>query len=139
METWVYFYAIGVCFVVHLGNLMRPAFDKNNMVPDPITYRSQYVVTDYKWRTKVVPLKVGVALSMYTVITSICMLVLGVMALFYAPHWWYGLLVVIGSSILQTIYCKVFKLSLFSILFFIELIASPFLIFFTNYYMCFSN
>ena len=138
IENWVWFYVMAVCFVGHFACLTTPAFNKQNMLRDPLTMTSRYVVTDYKGRTKIVPLKVGVFLSLFTVLSQISVFVLTILSFFYASTWWYALLVVLCSFFLAfLLYVQLFKLSLFSILFYVELIGIPFMIFFTNYYLCF--
>lgn len=138
IENWVWFYVMAVCFVGHFACLTTPAFNKKNMLRDPLTKTFRYVVTDYKGRIKIVPLKVGVFLSLFTMLSRISVFVLTILSFFYASTWLYALIVVLCSFFMAfLLYVQLFKLSLFSILFYVELIGIPFMIFFANYYLCF--
>lgn len=132
----MYFYVVAICFVKHLGNLVAPAFQKSNMVQDHMTEKTKYLVSDEKGHTKLVSVKVGMFLLLFGVISSLCMIAISIMSLFYSEKWWYGLLTCfITIFLISPIYCKIFRLTLFSVFFYIELITIPFLIYFTNYYL----
>lgn len=126
MWNWICCYCLSFTFTLHLGNLIVPAFNKKNMVKNPLTGRSQYSVWNEELQTNFnYSLKKGVRLSEYAVIMSVLVLASVVGMWFFAEHWWQCLIALFLGFIFNAIYEKLVKLEIDSTVFYVELIANP--------------
>lgn len=126
MWNWISCYCLSLAFTLHLGNMIRPAFDKKNITMNPLTGKSQYSIWDEEYKTNFqCSLIKGVLLSKYTVITSILMFVAMVGMWFFAEHWWECLIALILGFIVQNMYTHLVRINIDSPLFYVELVANP--------------
>lgn len=126
MWNWICCYCLSFTFTLHLGNLIVPAFNKKNMVKNPLTGRSQYSVWNEELQTNFnYSLKKGVRLSEYAVIMSVLVLASVVGMWFFAEHWWQCLIALFLGFVFNAIYEKLIKLEIDSTVFYVELIANP--------------
>lgn len=126
MWNWICCYCLSFTFTLHLGNLIVPAFNKKNMIKNPLTGRSQYSVWNEKLQTNFnYSLKKGVRLSEYAVIMSVLVLASVVGMWFFAEHWWQCLIALFLGFVFNAIYEKLVKLEIDSTVFYVELIANP--------------
>ena len=126
MWNWICCYCLSFTFTLHLGNLIVPAFNKKNMVKNPLTGRSQYSVWNEELQTNFnYYLKKGVRLSEYAVIMSVLVLASAVGMWFFAEHWWQCLIALFLGFIFNAIYEKLVRLEIDSTVFYVELIANP--------------
>jgi len=126
MWNWICCYCLSFTFTLHLGNLIVPAFNKKNMIKNPLTRRSQYSVWNEELQTNFnYSLKKGVRLSEYAVIMSVLVLASVVGMWFFAEHWWQCLIALFLGFVFNAIYEKLVKLEIDSTVFYVELIANP--------------
>lgn len=126
MWNWICCYCLSFTFTLHLGNLVVPAFNKKNMIKNPLTGRSQYSVWNEELQTNFnYSLKKGVRLSEYAVIMSVLVLASVVGMWFFAEHWWQCLIALFLGFAFNAIYEKLVKLEIDSTVFYVELIANP--------------
>jgi len=126
MWNWICCYCLSFTFTLHLGNLIVPAFNKKNMIKNPLTGRSQYSVWNEELQTNFnYSLKKGVRLSEYAVIMSVLVLASVVGMWFFAEHWWQCLIALFLGFVFNAIYEKLVKLEIDSTVFYVELIANP--------------
>lgn len=126
MWNWISCYCLSFTFTLHLGNLIVPAFNKKNMVKNPLTGRSQYSVWNEELQTNFnYSLKKGIRLSEYAVIMSALVLASVVGMWFFAEYWWQCLIALFLGFVFNAIYEKLVKLEIDSTVFYVELIANP--------------
>lgn len=126
MWNWISCYCLSFTFTLHLGNLIVPAFNKKNMVKNPLTGRSQYSVWNEKLQTNFnYSLQKGIWLSEYAVIMSALVLASVVGMWFFAEYWWQCLIALFLGFVFNAIYEKLVKLEINSTVFYVELIANP--------------
>ncbi len=128
MWNWICCYCLSFTFTLHLGNLIVPAFNKKNMVKNPLTGRSQYSVWNENLQTNInYSLRKGVLLSLYASVMSVLILVSVVGMWFLAEHWWECLIALFLGFTVNNIYARLVKLEMDSIVFYVELITDPLL------------
>lgn len=128
MWNWICCYSLCLAFTIHLGNIIRPTFDKKNITQNPLTGKRQYSLWDEELKTNFqYSLWKGVLLSAYTVATSLMMYVAMVGMWFFAEHWWECLIALFIGFVVQNIYRRLVRINIDSPIFYIELIANPLL------------
>ena len=126
MWNWICCYCLSLTFTLHLGNLIVPAFNKKNMIRNPLTGRSQYSVWNEELRTNInYSLKKGVLLSLYASLMSLILLASAVGMWFLADLWWECLIALFLGLIVNIIYARLVKLEIDSTIFYVELVANP--------------
>ena len=124
---WILFFVLGCLVTLLIDHYLTMAFKGSNMVNiDPI--HKNYEVYDRRGNSVLVPLKKGVLLSLYNVITSLAIIAFLITAIVVSHKWWLPIVLLIGCEILIRIPSFFTKISYGSFIYYLYLIASPILI-----------
>ena len=132
MYYWLIFYIPALAIAVNLPALINKVFSKDNL--DIVNHCYIYRDWDH-YDTHTIGFWRGQRENMLGLIYSIAMIVLVILAFFYANHWWVALIALVAGTLLRVFRGLFGKLRYGSLLYFIELIIEPVLLFFAYYFL----
>ena len=132
MYYWLIFYIPALAIAGNLPALTNKVFCKDNLhIKDRC-----YIYTDWEtFETHTIGFWRGQRENMLGLVYSIAMIVLAIMAFFYASHWWVALIALVSGTLLRVIRGLFGKLRYGSFLYFTELIIEPILLFLAYYFL----
>ena len=134
MYIWLYFYIPALAIAVNLPALTNKVFRKDNI--EIIKKRYYYTYTDWnEGEIHTVSFYRGQIENSLALYYTIAMIVLVILAFFFANHWWVALIALVSGTLLRGIRSIFGKLRYGSLLYFIELIIEPILLFFAYYFL----
>jgi uncharacterized protein YneF (UPF0154 family) len=133
---WISFYILSLIFGLHLCSFIACAYNKNNVVFNPIINKKQYSYRDanngrminHSW-TK------GRLLLLYGLIVILMIILISILMWFVADSWWYGLIALVLGGGLMIIYNKYIYLQSDTGLYYAELYSTPVFLSLTIYFL----
>ncbi len=132
MYCWLIFYIPALAIAVNLPALTNKVFSKDNLhIVDKC-----YIYTDWEtFDSHTIDFWRGQRENMLALIYTLAMIVLVIISFFYANHWWVALIALVSGTLLRVVRSLFGKLRYGSLLYFIELIIEPVLLFFAYYFL----
>lgn len=132
MYYWLIFYIPALAIAVNLPALTNKVFRKENL--DIVNHCYNYTdMNNFKFHT--VGFYRGQIENSLALYYTIAMIVLVILAFFYANHWWMAIIALVSGTLLRVVKNIFGKLRYGSLLYFIELIIEPVLLFFAYYFL----
>ncbi len=133
---WISFYILSLVFGWHLCSFFVFAYNKNNIVFNPLTNKKQYSYRDenngrminHSWAK-------GRLLLLYGLIITSMIIFISVLMWFEADSWWYGLIALVLGGGLMIIYNKHVYLQSDTGLYYAELYSTPIFLLLTIYFL----
>ncbi len=132
MYYWLLFYIPAMAIAVNLPTLINSVFTRDNL--DPLTRCYMYLDPN-TFELHTIGFRKGQRENMLGLLYALAMIVLIVLAFFYANHWWVALIALVSGSLLRLLRNAFGKLRYGTPLYYIELYIEPFLLFFAYYFL----
>ena len=132
MYYWLFFYIPALAIAVNLPALTNKVFHDDNLD----ILKQYYTFTDFEtFKIHTIGFYRGQLENSLGLYYSLAMIVLVILAFFFANHWWVALIALVSGTLLRGIRAIFGKLHYGSLLYFIELIIEPILLFFAYYFL----
>ena len=132
MYYWLIFYIPALAIAVNLPTLTTKVFSTQNLDLSNMCY---HYMDPETFEFHSIGFRRGQRENMLGLIYTLAMIVLIILAFFFANHWWVALIAFFAGNLLCIIKGLFGKLHYGSILYFVELIIEPVLLFFAYYFL----